>query len=94
MQGPPNTLVLRAAGLDDFGFGSLPVVLPGPSACLLEVSPDLVLVHVTSAAGTASQPVAIPPSAAFVGTVVFAQWAHFDLAGFSVSSAVAHWVGF
>lgn len=91
VQGPPNSLVILVAGLDDFAFGVLPAPLPG--SCLLETSPDFLQAHVSNVAGAAVQPLQIPASPSFVGTVVFTQWAAIDLFGFSVSSAVAHWVG-
>lgn len=88
--GPPNEPVLLAGGLDDFAFGALPAALPG--GCLVEVLPEVVLLHLTGPSGAASNTLAIPPATP-IGTTVFLQWVHFGAAGFSTSAAVVHRVG-
>ena len=91
VNGAPNLAVLFAAGLDDFALGQLPATLPG--GCVLEVSPDVVLLEVTSPSGGATKTINVPALPALLGTVVHTQWAHYDPAGISVSRAIANWIG-
>ena len=87
----PFLPVLFAAGLDDFGLGVLPAALPG--GCELQVSPDVVSLDFAAASGTAIKAINVPGIPALLGSIVHTQWAHFDPAGFSVSSAFANWIG-
>ena len=89
-QGPPASLLLLAAGLDDDAAGALPALLPG--GCPLEVAPHVLLAFATGAAGSASFPLAIPGSPLLADTVVFAQWAQLGAAGLSTSAAAAHFL--
>jgi hypothetical protein len=88
---PPQSLVVLAAGLDDFAAGTLPTLLPG--GCPLHVAPDVVLAHVTDALGMAVQPLAVPNQPNLIGVAVFTQWAHLSGAGLSLSAAFASRIG-
>ena len=50
--------------------------------------------ELASAQGTAQKAITVPSSTSLVGTVVHTQWAHLGGAGFSVSNAIANWLGY
>lgn len=87
----PSLPVLFVAGLDDFGAGALPALLPG--GCSLEVTPDVVTLEFVPASGTVTKSIPVPASPSLFGTIVHTQWAHYAATGMSVSSAWANWVG-
>jgi hypothetical protein len=59
------------------GFDELPGV-PMANGCLLHVLPLAVAFQVANASGDASQPLPIPASPSFTGTLLFAQWLQLD----------------
>lgn len=91
LQAAAGLPVLFIAGLDDFALTTLPLPLPG--GCLLEVSPDVVLLEFVPNAGVVVEAIPVPAALALIGTIVHTQWAHYDPSGMSTSNAYAHWVG-
>ncbi|MCA8976531.1 MAG: hypothetical protein KDC98_17555 [Planctomycetes bacterium] len=92
VSGPPLAPVFLVGGLEDFVPGVVPAPLPG--GCRLDVSPLSVAFAQLMPNGTASYAINVPGATAFAGTALFFQWVHFDPAGLSTSSAVAHWIGY
>jgi len=67
-------------GLSDtlYQTTSLPAPIPGAPGCTVQAAPDVTLLTLTSASGTASATFSVPSSASFVGLNLYHQWAVLD----------------
>lgn len=90
-QANPSAPTLFVLGLSDQLGGVLP--LPLPSGCPLLVSPDATAFHLTSAQGTATQPLPVPNQWALAGLILFGQWLQAPGLPFATSAAVTIHVG-
>jgi hypothetical protein len=77
-QARATTLALLFGGLSRTQAGAVPLPFAIGGGCSILVSPDAVRSTLTSAAGAATLPQAIPASTAFAGVDLYFQWAVLD----------------
>lgn len=88
--GAPQQPTLFALGFSDVvAFGGLPLPFALPSGCELRVAPDVLVFHLSDAAGGARQLLPIPNLPGLLGLHVFGQWLQAAALPFATSEATA-----
>lgn len=92
--GAPTRLSAFVLGLSDaLAAGGVPLPQPTPGGCLLRVSPDVLMLHLSDASGGAVQGLPIPNLPALAGLRLFGQWLQDAPLPFASSEGVALQLG-